>query len=818
MAYSLVQSKEQFAHNGVANVTMCLPVRPTRDNLIVSTLAVDKSAGTIATPTGYTMVQQFISGAVSTAQAYKIVTDDEGAVRWVMGNAKMTGCNVAEFSGCEHTGTLDTSVEANSTGADTTLTIGPTATLSQTDNLVIVTAACDTHGGWFDNHTVTGPTEYGISIDTVPSGEPGHYNGHERVTATTALSQVLTTTGGGDEIAGSLAVYKESGADFMVQEKFRFFDDDGALPTLTDGTVPVIETADITETASDSGSTSITASVPDYVAGDLIIGLHANDDDDTPSMPGAGCNGETIHYLPSGDTLYEAGGIFSSSGPAVAGHWFIGDSTQTTNTLTHEIAAAEGYVIHYIKVLAGEFDPANPIPSTGFDGGVSSAELPTPAWTHTRGRANARVVTFSSVDTDPIIGAATGWTIREETDIGSACGGVITRDAAATAGEAIASVDHNISSDTSQTIGFTVSAPTTLAGATALGSVDVEPATFEVDTNYFCVIRVVNRGGAVGPSTFKWQFNLNSGGWTDVAASGTAVIWSTSTNFANGADVEETMLDANRPYATGDALEAGKTHTLAAALPARTATELCLCFQCPAAQVANGDSIQLRVIEDGGTVFDTYTVDPTIIVNEAAGAHSSSSGAIQVSAVTIAGTGSHDQEGTSAAIQVPPTTIAGTGDHHHEGTSAAIQVPLVSIAGTGSQDQEGTSAAIQVSLVTLAGTGSHDHEGSSSAIAVAKITIAGEGTHGTGHEGTSGAIQVPLYTVAGTGSADHEATSGAIRVPAVTIGPDGTSQVAALGLDPGLVTNLINDLMYDLMTDIERSGTGDYIPGRAEHE
>ena len=150
-------------------------------------------------------------------------------------------------------------------------------------------------------------------------------------------------------------------------------------------------------------------------------------------------------------------------------------------------------------------------------------------------------------------------------------------------------------------------------------------ASLEVDTNWRIRFLIQNTGDATkstnGSQGWQLQYNLNSAGWNDVNASSSVVISSASPNLADNTSTTQ-QLGAG----TFDAIAANKFDevdgrtlgAVAQALSNGQETEVEYCWQLRSADVANNDSIQLRVVyySAGNTAFDTYTNTPTITVVE----------------------------------------------------------------------------------------------------------------------------------------------------------------------------------------------------------
>lgn len=141
-------------------------------------------------------------------------------------------------------------------------------------------------------------------------------------------------------------------------------------------------------------------------------------------------------------------------------------------------------------------------------------------------------------------------------------------------------------------------------------------ASLNVDTNYRVRFGIIGNG----PSGWSSQtFNLycsKNGGSYNAIASGQAVKYSASSNFAQGADstiqldaVGAFIDDNNGMCESGGATNSGGDGS---------AFEVEYSIQIDSGQVANGDTITLRVYR-GTTALNTYTYTPSITVVESGG-------------------------------------------------------------------------------------------------------------------------------------------------------------------------------------------------------
>lgn len=153
------------------------------------------------------------------------------------------------------------------------------------------------------------------------------------------------------------------------------------------------------------------------------------------------------------------------------------------------------------------------------------------------------------------------------------------------------------------------------AGATWVASEDSN-ASLNVDTNYRARFGVIG-AGASGWTNQTWNLycSKNAGAYTAIA-SGQAVKYSSSSNFAQGDDTTRqlgavgTFLGNNNGMCeSAGAVNSGVDGN---------AFEVEFSVQIDSAQVANGDTITLRVYR-GTTALNIYSFTPSITVSEGGG-------------------------------------------------------------------------------------------------------------------------------------------------------------------------------------------------------
>ncbi len=150
--------------------------------------------------------------------------------------------------------------------------------------------------------------------------------------------------------------------------------------------------------------------------------------------------------------------------------------------------------------------------------------------------------------------------------------------------------------------------------AAFLGAVNSDQ-TLDLDTNYRIRFEVEEtNGGSVNGAVMNLEFDHEGGGFTAVAASGTAVIWATSPNYANSDTTQQigdgTYITTNNGQrettdASGTVSFAGNDNA-----------EFEWCFQINSAVASGGDTIVMRLVASKGTVLNrTQTATITVAGN-----------------------------------------------------------------------------------------------------------------------------------------------------------------------------------------------------------
>lgn len=305
------------------------------------------------------------------------------------------------------------------------------------------------------------------------------------------------------------------------------------------------------------------------------------------------------------------------------------------------------------------------------------------------------------------------------------------------------------------------------------------------DTN-FRIRFEVQETAACAKNNVVWrlQYNRNGAGWNDVTATSSVVRASASPNLADAANLTNQLTLGTGTFqgATGFDEVNGDAGGASMDLAASGHAEAEYCVQIRSADVASGDTIQLR-ITDSGTAFAAYDDTPTITVD---------SGAVTVTA----GLGAIDLAGFAPTVQTPRTVTPGVGALDLTGFAPVVTAsdnktvtpgvgaidltgfaPTVSVSsnlqvtpGVGALDLTGFAPTVQTPRVVTPGVGALDVTGfAPTATASDHKTV----TPGTGAVDLAG--YAPVVTAGGGGAASVTPGVGEISIagfsPTVTVAP-----------------------------------------------
>ena len=232
-------------------------------------------------------------------------------------------------------------------------------------------------------------------------------------------------------------------------------------------TPPLIETADCTQSGSDSSGTPFVVSYPNASAGDLLIFLIGTDGAGITDVSApAGENSEVLTEII--DTLFKD----TTNESGVKGWWTIATNSWTASTLSFTPSDATRFSAAVIRVPAGEFDATTSIGASGTVGSAASNELEadSPAFQAGATDGDGTLIWFCQVDQDPLLTLAADWTELVKQDIGNLSTGVAKRDAAVSNSENIASISWDISIDSWASLAFIVRAPAAAGGTHPTGN------------------------------------------------------------------------------------------------------------------------------------------------------------------------------------------------------------------------------------------------------------------------------------------------------------------------------------------------------------
>jgi len=176
----------------------------------------------------------------------------------------------------------------------------------------------------------------------------------------------------------------------------------------------------------------------------------------------------------------------------------------------------------------------------------------------------------------------------------------------------------NGTGDLSTGLAITVNKP----GATWLELINTN-TTIDVDGGNVSKrlrILVKNTGGASTAQAFKYRFSKNSGAYGDMTAVSSSIRTVGTANFADGDDLVDSLLGSGTLVTNNNAAEeTSGTFTLGTQFVGVDEIETELSFQVVAADLANTDTIDIRVYESDATAFTTYTQTPRITITKTGG-------------------------------------------------------------------------------------------------------------------------------------------------------------------------------------------------------
>lgn len=186
---------------------------------------------------------------------------------------------------------------------------------------------------------------------------------------------------------------------------------------------------------------------------------------------------------------------------------------------------------------------------------------------------------------------------------------------------------------------------------------EINPAQ---STNHRVRIAVTEGNGVKDSNVaFRLQYSKNGGAWTDVGTATSNVQAAGSTNVSDGTQTTQqitTNTFAGGELAVGDAVAGDNT---AIDFAGGDTAEVEFSIEIIDADVAQADTIDLRVTQDDGTVLSSYTNTPTVTVNYNetvnAAVAATTATALTASATerkTISGTCTLNGSGVQATVEI----------------------------------------------------------------------------------------------------------------------------------------------------------------------
>lgn len=207
------------------------------------------------------------------------------------------------------------------------------------------------------------------------------------------------------------------------------------------------------------------------------------------------------------------------------------------------------------------------------------------------------------------------------------------------------------------------------------------------------------------------EYNKGGAGWNAVNASSSNVRTFASANFADGDATTEQLAGAGT-------FTAGKMEEVDGLISAialqNNDTEVEFSFQIRSADVASGNTIQLRVT-DAGTTLTTYSQTPTVTV-------------LQAYTVTAA-QGSYTLSGQSVALRQDLKLVAAQGSYTLSGQSVTLSKGFIFAAAQGSYTLSGQAVNFPRTYVLAAGQGSYALSGQPVNLLQGRVLAAAQGSY-----------------------------------------------------------------------------------------
>lgn len=227
-AVATLEQSKAFSHTYLSpttSISATLDQAATAGNLIVTAVAIDKSSGTITTPTGFTLLHSHDTLATSGAIAYKIATGGETTVSWSYANSEEASVWVGEYSGTATSDVVDvTSVNDTNDVAATSVSTGTTGATSNAEELAMAILIADSGNSMETGRAWTNGFNI-IAHVTDTSGSPAINIATKNLSSVGTQETTFSTTGIGDEMYAMLITFKLSGGGSatVTQAGYKWF-------------------------------------------------------------------------------------------------------------------------------------------------------------------------------------------------------------------------------------------------------------------------------------------------------------------------------------------------------------------------------------------------------------------------------------------------------------------------------------------------------------------------------------------------------------------------------------------------------------------
>lgn len=203
---------------------------------------------------------------------------------------------------------------------------------------------------------------------------------------------------------------------------------------------------------------------------------------------------------------------------------------------------------------------------------------------------------------------------------------------------------------------------------------------------------------------FLLQYNKNGGGWNDVAAIGadTDPVQYMNAVFTDGDNT--TQLLGSGTFVAGDGVEITPTDTIVFTESALTETEIEFAIEIVSGQVADGDTIQLRLIYSDtnesppATVCEAYTNTPTMTVSEDASVDIT----VPVAALTLTSYAPTIQTPVNITVPVASLALTGYAPTVEVTENVEIEIPVTTLSLIGYPPTVETTAHINIEVPVAA--------------------------------------------------------------------------------------------------------------------